>query len=105
MSEVIGIGASPRRKENLRFLTGRGNYVADIRRPGMAAGVFLRSPHAHVRIKSIDATSHHAATAPLPIPRIIGVPDRVRIWICHADLQARVGGRFLSVPEAQCPKS
>ena len=33
MSEVIGIGAAPRRKEDFRFLTGRGNYVADIERP------------------------------------------------------------------------
>ena len=45
MSEVIGIGAAPRRKEDLRFLTGRGNYVADIERPGMVFGVFVRSPH------------------------------------------------------------
>src|SRR5271156_1341666 len=55
MSNVIGIGASPLRKEDRRFLTGRGNYVADIKRPGMVAGVFLRSPHAHAAIKSIDA--------------------------------------------------
>jgi len=55
MSEVIGIGAAPRRKEDLRFLTGRGNYVADIKRPGMVAAVFVRSPHAHARIKSVDA--------------------------------------------------
>ena len=67
MSEVIGIGASPRRKEDLRFLTGRGNYVADIRRPGMAAGVFLRSPHAHARIKSIDAS------AALAMPGVLAV--------------------------------
>ena len=33
MSEVVGIGAALRRKEDLRFLTGRGNYVADIERP------------------------------------------------------------------------
>src|SRR5258708_29060831 len=55
MSEVIGIGAAPRRKEDFRFLTGRGNYVADIQRPGMVAGVFVRSPHAHAKIKSINA--------------------------------------------------
>jgi len=55
MSQVIGIGAAPLRKEDLRFLTGRGHYVADIKRPGMAAGVFVRSPHAHARIRSIDA--------------------------------------------------
>jgi len=55
MAQVIGIGASPRRKEDIRFLTGRGNYVADIQRPGMVAGVFVRSPHAHAKIKSINA--------------------------------------------------
>ena len=47
MSNVIGIGARPLRKEDRRFLTGRGNYVADIKRPDMVAGVFVRSPHAH----------------------------------------------------------
>jgi aerobic carbon-monoxide dehydrogenase large subunit len=55
MAQVIGIGASPRGKEDIRFLTGRGNYVADIQRPGMVAGVFVRSPHAHAKIKSINA--------------------------------------------------
>ncbi|MDQ0391106.1 xanthine dehydrogenase family protein molybdopterin-binding subunit [Labrys monachus] len=54
MSDIIGIGASPLRKEDLRFLTGRGNYVSDIKRPGMAAGVFLRSPHAHAVLGGID---------------------------------------------------
>ena len=54
MSNVIGIGARPLRKEDRRFLTGRGNYVADIKRPDMVAGVFVRSPHAHAKIKSID---------------------------------------------------
>ena len=55
MSNVIGIGARPLRKEDRRFLTGRGNYVADIKRPDMVAGVFIRSPHAHASIKSIEA--------------------------------------------------
>ena len=54
MSDVIGIGSSPKRKEDLRFVTGRGNYVADIKRPGMAFGVFVRSQHAHALIISID---------------------------------------------------
>jgi putative ABC transport system substrate-binding protein len=38
------IGASILRKEDRRFLTGRGTYVADIERPGMTFGVFVRSP-------------------------------------------------------------
>jgi aerobic carbon-monoxide dehydrogenase large subunit len=67
MSEVIGIGAAPRRKEDLRFLTGRGNYVADIERPGTVFGVFVRSPHAHARIKSIDPR------AALALPGVLAV--------------------------------
>src|ERR1700756_3555271 len=67
MSEVIGIGAAPRRKEDLRFLTGRGNYVADIQRPAMVAGIFARSPHAHAEIKSIDTSAARAMPGVLAV--------------------------------------
>src|SRR5215472_5611743 len=67
MSEVIGIGAAPHRKEDLRFLTGRGNYVADIQRPGMVIGCFVRSPHAHARIKSIDMSTAQAMPGVLAV--------------------------------------
>ena len=67
MSNVIGIGARPLRKEDQRFLTGRGNYVADIKRPDMVAGVFLRSPHAHAAISSIDAASARAMPGVLAV--------------------------------------
>lgn len=60
MSDIIGIGEAPLRKEDLRFLTGRGNYVADIKRPGLTNGVFVRSPHAHAIIKSIDVKAAQA---------------------------------------------
>lgn len=60
MAEVIGIGAAPRRKEDFRFVTGRGNYVADIVRPGMAFGAFLRSVHAHAEIVAIDTAAASA---------------------------------------------
>jgi carbon-monoxide dehydrogenase large subunit len=55
-----GIGASVRRKEDQRFVRGRGSYVADMIRPGMAWGTFVRSPHAHATITGID-TSQAAA--------------------------------------------
>jgi carbon-monoxide dehydrogenase large subunit len=45
-----GIGARVRRKEDARHLAGRGQFVADIRLPGMQDVAFLRSPHAHARI-------------------------------------------------------
>ncbi len=49
-----GIGASVRRTEDFRFITGRGQYVDDINRPGQLRAVFVRSPHAFARIKGID---------------------------------------------------
>ncbi len=51
---VQGIGAAVRRKEDRRFLTGRGTYTDDINRPGQLHAVILRSPHAHARILKID---------------------------------------------------
>jgi len=49
-----GIGAPVRRTEDLRFLTGRGNYTDDINRPGQLHAYLLRSPHAHAEIGAID---------------------------------------------------
>ncbi|HTP90518.1 MAG TPA: molybdopterin cofactor-binding domain-containing protein, partial [Xanthobacteraceae bacterium] len=51
---ATGIGAAVRRKEDRRFITGKGHYTDDISRPGQAAIYFIRSPHAHAKIKSID---------------------------------------------------
>ena len=48
-----GIGASVRRKEDKRFLTGSGRYTADISRHGQLHVHFIRSDHAHANIKSI----------------------------------------------------
>ena len=50
----FGIGQPVTRKEDVRFLTGRGRYVADIDLVRQAYAVFLFSPHAHARIRSID---------------------------------------------------
>ncbi len=50
-----GIGVRVKRKEDRRFLTGKGRYVDDIDRPGQAHAVLLRSPHAHATLGAIDA--------------------------------------------------
>jgi len=52
-----GIGARLLRKEDDRFMRGRGEYVGDIRLPGMQDVAFLRSPLAHARIKAIHVPS------------------------------------------------
>ncbi len=51
------IGASVERKEDYRFLTGNGQYTDDIVLPQQTYAVFLRSPHAHAKINSIDTTA------------------------------------------------
>ncbi|HJS87385.1 MAG TPA: xanthine dehydrogenase family protein molybdopterin-binding subunit [Acetobacteraceae bacterium] len=57
-----GIGASVRRKEDRRFLSGRGNYTDDINRPGQLYAYILRADRPHARIGRIDTTQ--AAKAP-----------------------------------------
>ena len=54
-------GASVRRKEDPRILTGRGNYIADVTMPGMVHAAFLRSPFPHARILSVDASEAREA--------------------------------------------
>jgi carbon-monoxide dehydrogenase large subunit len=67
MTNGTGIGASVLRKEDRRFLTGRGTYVADVKRPDMTFGVFVRSPHAHARFKAIDLTAARALPGVLAV--------------------------------------
>jgi carbon-monoxide dehydrogenase large subunit len=55
-------GKSIKRREDPRFITGRGQYVDDLKLTGMTYAAFVRSPHAHARIKSIDIT--HAKAHP-----------------------------------------
>ena len=50
------IGTRPIRHDGLEKVTGQARYSADINLPGMLYGKVLRSPHAHARIKSIDAS-------------------------------------------------
>jgi carbon-monoxide dehydrogenase large subunit len=53
-------GASIKRREDPRFITGKGNYTDDLKLHGMTYAVFVRSPHAHARIKSIDVARARA---------------------------------------------
>jgi carbon-monoxide dehydrogenase large subunit len=57
-----GIGAPVRRREDRRFLTGRGEYVSDLVMEGELHCAFVRSPHAHARIRAVRTAA--AAAAP-----------------------------------------
>ena len=62
-----GIGSAVKRKEDLRFITGSGRYTDDIHVLHEAHACFVRSPHAHATIGSIDTS---AASA---MPGVLGV--------------------------------
>src|ERR671934_1148402 len=53
-------GKAIKRREDPRFITGRGQYVDDVKLPGMTYAAFVRSPHAHARIRAIDISQAKA---------------------------------------------
>src|ERR671923_1255947 len=54
------LGKSIKRREDPRFITGRGSYTDDLKLPGMTYAAFVRSPHAHAKIRKIDLTQAKA---------------------------------------------
>ena len=72
MSE--GIGARVLRKEDKRFITGKGRYTDDIIESNQAYAAFVRSPHAHARIVSLDAS---AALAMEGVETVLTGPELV----------------------------
>ncbi|MDP2621820.1 MAG: aerobic carbon-monoxide dehydrogenase large subunit [Hyphomicrobiales bacterium] len=54
-AKLEGLGSKRKRVEDARFTQGKGNYVDDIKLPGMLFGDFVRSPYGHARVKSINA--------------------------------------------------
>ena len=98
---ATGIGASVRRKEDQRFITGKGHYTDDINRPGQAAIYFIRSPHAHAKIKNIDT----AAAAKMP--GVAGVftgeqfaQDKLGNLICGWTVLSKDGSPMKMAPHA-----
>ena len=66
-AKLEGLGCKRKRVEDARFTQGKGNYVDDIKLPGMLFGDFVRSPFGHARIKSIDSE------AALAVPGVLAV--------------------------------
>jgi len=67
-----GIGAAVLRKEDERFLHGRGQYVADFRLAGTRDVAFVRSPVAHARLRAIDVP-HEVRHAVFTAKDLVGV--------------------------------
>ncbi len=89
---ATGIGAAVRRKEDFRFVTGKGQYTDDIARPGQTHCYFVRSPHAHATIKGIDAR------AAMGLPGVVGIltgaelaADKIGDLICGWMIHSKDG--------------
>jgi carbon-monoxide dehydrogenase large subunit len=85
-----GIGASLRRLEDVRLLTGKGRYSDDFVLPNQARAFVLRSPHSHARIKSIDIEA--ARTLP-----------GVLLVLTGADVKAEGLKPIPHIPQAMSP--
>src|SRR6201991_2366432 len=89
---VEGIGASVLRKEDKRFITGKGRYVDDIKIVGLTYAHFIRSPHAHAKVKSIDYAE--AMTKPGVVDVLTGqqiVDDKIGNLICGWAITSKDG--------------
>jgi carbon-monoxide dehydrogenase large subunit len=96
---ATGIGAAVRRKEDLRFITGKGQYTDDISRPGETRAVFLRSPHAHAKIKRVDTKA--AAAMPGVIAVLTGADlaqDKIGNLICGWMIHSKDGSPMKMAP-------
>jgi carbon-monoxide dehydrogenase large subunit len=96
---ATGIGAAVRRKEDHRFITGKGHYTDDINRPGQSYAFFIRSPHAHAAIKSIDAKA--ASTMPGVLAILTGVDlaaDKIGNLICGWMIHSKDGSPMKMAP-------
>jgi aerobic carbon-monoxide dehydrogenase large subunit len=96
---ATGIGAPVRRKEDHRFVTGKGHYTDDISRPDQSHVYFLRSPHAHAKIKQIET---NAATG---MPGVLGVltgadlaADKIGNLICGWMITSKDGSPMKMAP-------
>ncbi|MGG5822185.1 xanthine dehydrogenase family protein molybdopterin-binding subunit [Falsiroseomonas sp. HW251] len=99
MDDRFGIGQPVRRKEDVRFLTGRGRYTDDISMPGEAHLAILRSPHSHARIVSLNVEPARGA------PGVIAVltghdadTDGIGLFPVQVEVPPRAG-----TPPLYCP--
>ncbi|PSJ20358.1 carbon monoxide dehydrogenase, partial [Halomonas sp. ND22Bw] len=73
------IGEAVRRKEDYRFLTGAGNYTDDVTMAAQSHAIFVRSPHAHATIRSVDIAEASK------MPGVIGI-------FSGKDIEGKMGG-------------
>ena len=94
------IGDAPKRREDLRFVTGGGRYLDDLAFEGLAHAVVLRSPHAHARVERILIDTARAAPGVLAVLTAEDVrADRLKPLRPSAEANVRTGEKFAFAPQ------
>ncbi len=95
-----GIGDTPKRREDVRFLTGRGGYLDDLAFADLAHAVVLRSPHAHALIERIDAGAARAMPGVLAVLTAADAgADRLQPLRPTAETNVHTGEPFAFAPQ------
>ncbi|MFI5002733.1 MAG: xanthine dehydrogenase family protein molybdopterin-binding subunit, partial [Reyranellales bacterium] len=90
------IGDSPKRREDQRFVTGNGAYLDDLRFEKLAHGVFVRSPHAHALIRSVEISAAKKAPGVLAILTAADTKaDGLKSLRPYAEANVQTGERFI----------
>src|ERR1700724_2116754 len=92
-------GARVARLEDKPLLTGQANFVSDIRLPGMLHACFVRSPHAHAKIRSIDASAASAMPAVHAVLTAHDLPARMAV----SQIPMLVPNPSIKTPRTQLP--
>jgi aerobic carbon-monoxide dehydrogenase large subunit len=95
-----GIGDAPKRREDLRFLTGSAHYLDDLAFANLAHALILRSPHAHARLGSIDAAAACARPGVLAVLTAADVQaDGLKPLWPSPDANVHNGEKFRFMPQ------
>jgi aerobic carbon-monoxide dehydrogenase large subunit len=94
------IGDAPKRREDVRFITGRGRYLDDLALEGLAHAVVLRSPHAHARIDRIGTKAAQEMAGVLAVLTAADVrADGLRPLRPSAEANVQTGEPFAFAPQ------
>src|SRR4051794_20987116 len=95
-----GIGDAPKRREDLRFLTGSGRYLDDLVFDSVAHAVVLRSPHAHAEIRAIDTAAASAMPGVLAVLTAAEVrAEGLKPLLPYVDANTVTGEPFAFAPQ------
>jgi len=94
------MGDSPRRREDVRFVTGQGAYLDDLKFDGLVHAVVLRSPHAHAIVRSIDARAARSAPGVLTVlTSAEAMADGLAPLRPYAEANVQTGEPFAFAPQ------